>query len=83
MSVAPNAVDVRGNHNQHRALVRWVRACEGDMIADRAAVDALEKLAVLIEVAPLTSTARDLALNWLEEARSALLLHLWPMRPSP
>jgi hypothetical protein len=61
--------------------VRWVRAVEGDVVADRAAVDALDKLAILIEQAPFTNAARELALAWLDEARSALLLHLWPARP--
>ncbi len=64
--------------HQHRTLVRWVRAVEGDMVADLGAVAALDKLAVLIELAPFTATARELARDWLCEGRVALQRHLPP-----
>jgi hypothetical protein len=61
---------------RHRALVRWIRACEGDAVADRAAVDALDSLSTLLEHLPLTSVAHELAADWVAEARAALVRHL-------
>jgi hypothetical protein len=66
---------------QHRALVRRIRLAEGDVAADRSAVDNLERLRILIEHLPLTFVARTLMLDWIAEARTALLLHLWPAGP--
>jgi len=71
----------RAGH-QHLALVAQIRRAEGDVAADRAAVDALERPAFLLDHAELSDAAHALATDLIDEARTALLLRVWP-RPPP
>jgi hypothetical protein len=63
---------------EHRALVRHIRVVEGHVVADRAALEALEQLAALIAHLPLTDIAHDYVADRVHDVREALVRHLPP-----
>ena len=65
----------------HRALVRHILAAEYEFSAVKQAVESLDRLEVLMKIAPLTDTARRAALDWLDQARVTLVQVAGPLGP--
>jgi hypothetical protein len=78
----PSRAQLPRGGDRHRWLARQIRLAEGAVAADLTAVEDLERLAAFIRELPLTITAQGLMLDWVEAARAALLMHVWPAEPS-